>query len=182
MDFTRCVGCRSCEIACAIEHSVSKNIYGFIFEEPKTKPRIKVYKIEDYTIPITCRHCDEPLCLKICPVNAIEKLNDGRVICNVTKCIGCKLCTLICPIGHPVYDMKLRILIKCDLCPDRVSKGMLPACVEACPTKALMYLEPEELSKYKTYSIIHKLISEEIKPIESPISKIYKMYKDVSWW
>ena len=70
------------------------------------------------------------------------------MIVNPIKCIGCAMCVLVCPFGHPVVDDELRTMVKCDFCRDRVSKGLPPACVEACPTGALLFGTVEEVTKY----------------------------------
>ncbi len=159
-DVDRCVGCRSCEIACAIEHSTSKNLYSAVFEYPPPKPRIKVFKIDNVNIPLTCRHCDDPPCVSICPTGAMYRTDVGYVIQNPSRCIGCRLCTLVCPIAHPRLVPELRVVIKCDMCLDRVRSGRKPACVEACPTGALMLVTEVELAKLRIERLLGKIIAE----------------------
>ncbi|MDQ7850577.1 MAG: 4Fe-4S dicluster domain-containing protein [Armatimonadota bacterium] len=140
----RCTGCRECELACAVEHSASKELFTAIFETPPPKKRLYVESSDGRNIPILCRHCDDAPCLAACLSGAIYRDWDrqGVVTQRTDKCIGCWTCIMVCPYG--VIGRRLDggrwVAAKCDRCPDRA----IPACVEACPTKALVYAEPEE--------------------------------------
>lgn len=145
-DPSRCMGCKSCEIACAVEHSLSKNLYSAIMEYPRPKPRIRVFQVDNVKLPLTCRHCEEPPCVQVCPTGAMYRTEEGIVLNRPEKCIRCRLCVLVCPIAHPYVDPETRTLVKCDLCIHRLRQGKMPACVEACPTGALMYVTERELA------------------------------------
>jgi len=191
------MGCRACEIACAVEHSISKNIYGAPYETPRPIPRIKVLPVDLFNVPMRCQHCKDAPCMRVCPTKAIQRTDEGYVILNPLKCIGCLMCTLACPFGHPRYDPETKTIVKCDFCIDRVRKGMLPACVEACPTGALRYGKLEELlaevAERKAREMISGMAAPGIvyvKPvttekIEKPSivkpSDIRSMYSKVSW-
>lgn len=142
----QCLGCKSCEIACAIEHSESKTLVGAIQEESMPNSRIHVEMIDDggtayhyRNIAVQCRHCDDSACVEACISGAIRK-NDsvGDVEIDEEKCVGCWSCIMVCPFGAIVKNHHRAM--KCDLCPDRE----IPACVEACSTHALVYCEREE--------------------------------------
>ena len=126
----KCTGCRECSIACSLKKFGECN--------PK-KAAITVVRDEfnRYELPIICFQCDDPVCLKFCPQNAY-KINDGIVIHNKDRCIGCRLCAVLCP-----YNAISTInddIIKCDLCEGD------PRCVKYCSTGAIKYLdETEEL-------------------------------------
>jgi len=84
-------------------------------------------------------HCHTPACLEACPVNAIVKTDEGAVVIQTERCIGCKYCIAACPFGIPQYDSQLEKASKCHMCFDRIKDGKEPACVQACPTDALIF-------------------------------------------
>ena len=128
----KCTGCRECSIACSLNKFGECN--------PK-KAAITVVRDEfnRYEFPIVCFQCDDPVCLKFCHQNAYE-IKDGVVIRDPDRCIGCRLCAVLCP-----YNAVTTIddeIIKCDLCDGD------PKCVKYCSTGAIEYLdETEELEK-----------------------------------
>jgi carbon-monoxide dehydrogenase iron sulfur subunit len=140
----RCMGCHSCEMACAVEHSKSKSLYGAIAEQPRPKHRVYVEAVTpSKPVPILCRHCEDAPCMHACIAGAIQRTPEGVVRTNGDKCIGCWTCVMVCPYGVIGRHMEEHKAYRCDRCPDRAA----PACVEACPTGALVYRTVEELSK-----------------------------------
>ncbi len=160
----RCMGCRSCEVACAVSHSKSKNLFSALGEKPAPKKRIYVEYMPALgaSVPITCRHCDDSPCVSVCPTKALSKdMDTGAVNHDVERCVDCWTCSMVCTRFFSLYHLILvsgcwtssmsynrgiidrRIeggtVIRCDLCEGRE----LPACVEACPTHALMFLDVE---------------------------------------
>ncbi len=182
-DVSRCIGCRHCEIACAVAHSSSKSLFGAVYEWPRPKPRIRVYRVESYNVPLTCRHCEDAPCVRVCPTGAMYRANVGLVLHNPAKCIGCKLCEVACPIAHPRYDPELRLLIKCDLCVERLRQGLRPACVDACKTGALRLETPDKLAQMKAESILEALIKgvEIARERKSILNMMLESYRTVSW-
>lgn len=140
-----CMGCKSCEIACAVEHSKTKSIYTAPFETPPPIARIRILAVDNYYVPMRCQHCKDAPCMAVCPTSAISRTEDGFVVLNQQKCIGCLMCATACPFGHPKIDSYTRTVVKCDFCYERIHKGVLPACVEACPTSALRFGTLDEL-------------------------------------
>lgn len=133
-DIDKCLGCRNCEIACAVEHSESKDIIAALKEKPLPKKRVKTMKIKNKVMSLLCRHCDDALCVTACMSGALAKdKKTGAVLLNQDKCVNCWMCVMSCPFGAIVRDAENHIALKCDLCPDRDDY----ACVSACPTKAL---------------------------------------------
>ncbi len=142
-----CTGCKTCELACAVEHSRSKNLLGAMLEASPPHPRLYVEAtllapFEVFKTPLTCRHCDPAPCIAACIPQAMYRTADGVVI-NVggkNACIACGMCVIMCPFGvigrGPAPDGRIMAL-KCDLCPGRAA----PACVDACPTGALVFGE-----------------------------------------
>lgn len=140
-DLTRCVGCKSCEIACALEYSQSKNIFLAVKEKPLPKQRIFLQVSKDGPYPLQCRHCDEPACVLACMSVAIVKDTDtGVVTIDKEKCVGCGMCSMSCPFGALIMDKDKEASHKCDLC---IELGE-PECVKACPTKSLFFGTLEE--------------------------------------
>lgn len=150
------MGCRSCEIACAVEHSKSKELFSAIGEKPVPRKRIYVEYIPEFgvPVPITCRHCEDAPCTTVCPTGAISRDELTRKVThNPDICIGCWACSMVCNYGVIGKEKEARVAIKCDLCPDRE----VPACVEACPTKALVFAEVEEFSGIKRAEVALKM-------------------------
>jgi Fe-S-cluster-containing dehydrogenase component len=136
-----CYGCKTCSVACT-----TTNIPG---NRETFKRRVRDILIDDpkaYSfLPMSCNHCESPVCLAVCPVGAYKKLEDGIVQQNHAICIGCQTCVRSCPYGAPVYDKTEGKTYKCDMCIDRQRRGQQPACVEACPGENLSIGEMEEL-------------------------------------
>lgn len=129
-----CVGCHSCEVACAEQNGT-----------PVDKAWRRVGELEGgefphtrrFSLSIACNHCIEPTCLSGCPTNAYEKLPNGIVTHHPDECVGCQYCMWNCPYEAPVFNEKHRIVSKCDMCQPRLEAGQEPACVGACPTQAI---------------------------------------------
>lgn len=129
-----CIGCHSCEVACAEQNGL-----------PDGTTWRRVGEIEGGRYPTTkrfhlsmsCNHCIEPACLEGCPTNAYEKLGNGVVVHHADDCIGCQYCTWNCPYSVPAFQPDRRIVTKCDMCMPRLGAGLAPACVSACPTHAI---------------------------------------------
>lgn len=154
-DMRKCVGCRSCELACAVEHSKSKGIFKAIKESPVPKKRVKTQSVSyGKVISLHCQHCDDAPCIAACMSGALTKDPEtGATLHDKDKCVGCWMCVMVCPFGAIVRGVEEKIAIKCDLCPDRDDY----ACVVACPTGALFAGSPEEFEKK---------VKEEVKSIK----------------
>ena len=161
VDLSRCVGCRSCEAACNREQKLPApekpfndfSVFDEIHHGQKRRTDETCYTIVNrYDIPgrehplfrkIQCNHCLEPACLTSCFVNAYTKTPEGAVIYDSSVCVGCRTCMVACPFYIPTFRyssaFKPRIM-KCVFCHDtRLTKGLPPACVEACPQEALTF-------------------------------------------
>jgi Fe-S-cluster-containing dehydrogenase component/DMSO reductase anchor subunit len=129
-----CVGCHSCEAACAEQNGLPDGMawrrVGEIEggEFPDTKR---------FHLSMACNHCLEPACLEGCPTEAYVKLDNGVVQHKADECIGCQYCTWNCPYSVPAFQPDRRIVTKCDMCLPRLEDGRAPACVDACPTFAI---------------------------------------------
>lgn len=133
-DMNSCIGCHSCEVACAEQNGLpAGTVWRRVGEiEGGTHPTARRFHLS-----MSCNHCLEPACLEGCPTNAYVKLDNGIVAHHAEDCIGCQYCTWNCPYSVPAFQPDRRIVTKCDLCQPRLGAGLEPACVAACPTHAL---------------------------------------------
>ena len=150
IDLSRCKNVKACQASCNHAHQLNP-----------AQNWIKLYPMQDaehtapYWEPTTCMHCDEPPCVKVCPVDATFKRQDGSVLIDSDRCIGCRFCMAACPYSTRVFNweasdlprevkeqpyscetsvpQKKGTVGKCDFCPDMARKGELPHCVSACP-------------------------------------------------
>jgi len=127
IDLSKCIGCRYCEMICTFRH---KGVYGRI----GSRIRIVTDDKEIINNAFVCRHCKKPVCVELCPVDAISRDEEKQmVVVDADKCIGCGLC-VECPMGGMSMDTDTGLAVNCDLCEGK------PACVEWCPTGALKYV------------------------------------------
>ena len=184
----RCVGCRQCEIACAVEHSQSKDLYQAVFEKPKPRPRIRVGPgIYLHTaFPNKCRHCDPAPCQSVCPTGAISR-NGDIVLIDGNKCITCAMCAMVCPfdvIGYYESAVVLRqrtVALKCDHCIERQRAGQIPACVEVCKAGALEFGEINELVKSASAKLA-KAVSVATSEVRAELPGLPPMYQAWRSW
>ena len=163
-DLTYCVGCRKCEWACNEANELpNQPLDSFsdtsVFENMR-RPTSKKYTVVnsyadkgldggDLNVKIQCMHCEHPACVSACIVGALQKHPDGPVTYNVSACIGCRYCMIACPFQIPAYEYE-KVLTpqvrKCTLCFERtIENGQLPACVEVCPTEAIVFGHRKDL-------------------------------------
>lgn len=114
--------------------------------DPTSRSRVRVVPVSQayyppITLPIQCRHCEKPQCVAACVTGALSRDGEGRVNLAPERCVGCRMCVMLCPYGAIRVDPLLGVAVKCDLCPDESE----PACVSSCPTRALIYAEEEEI-------------------------------------
>jgi formate dehydrogenase beta subunit len=159
IDTTTCIGCKACEVACqewndlrpvATEQTgtyqtlptLDANYWNLIrFNEREFEGGFAWLMRKDQ-----CMHCDEPGCLAACPApGAIVQYANGIVDVNPDQCIGCKYCETGCPFDVPRFSRTTGKMAKCTLCVDRVSVGLEPACIKACPTGCLHFGTKEDM-------------------------------------
>lgn len=164
IDRKGCIGCTSCAMACKIENNLPDNIWwnrvltigGDNFDTPKG-----IYpELTMDNLTVACQHCENPACVKVCPVGATYKdPKTGVVRQDYDKCIGCRMCMSACPytgvrsfnweepqhvVGHAVGDIDVpahqkHVVEKCTMCWHRLAKGLEPACVEPCPARVRFF-------------------------------------------
>lgn len=147
-DIEKCIACKACVLACAVEHSKSKDLMEAIREEPEPKHRIRIVEVDDgespsriQNIALQCRHCEDAPCIEACKPGCITRDEaTGNVSIDHETCEACWVCIKACPYGVIVRHRNLGTAVKCDHCPGRD----VPACVEACRTGALDYCDGNE--------------------------------------
>jgi formate dehydrogenase iron-sulfur subunit len=155
IDATRCIGCRACQVACKSWHDLPGE--RTVFSETWSNPRFMdsnnytriIFReltgpdgqVSWHFISRRCMHCNEPACVSVCPVAALQKLDNGPVVYDDERCIGCRYCMMACPFQVPKFQWSSAVPLvrKCDFCADRIAIGMSPACSTACPSEALLF-------------------------------------------
>lgn len=165
VDTTLCIGCRRCEFACKNAHDIetgSMEEYDdrSVFQKLRRPEANALTVVNEFKhegkanapidVKVQCMHCDHPACLSACIVGAFSKQENGAVIWDSEKCIGCRYCMVACPFQVPAFEYDKAIqpeIRKCDFCFDRTKDGSIPACVEICPMETLIYGKRYELVK-----------------------------------
>ena len=146
-DINRCVGCLACSVACKAANGVSvgsfwnKTLRIGPYGEAEGANWPDVYM---YYLTVTCQHCEDPECVKVCPTGASQKMPDGTVQIDKSKCIGCQFCAMSCPYGVRYLNEQERVVEKCTLCEQKTAQGELPACVEQCGGRARFFGDLEQ--------------------------------------
>lgn len=163
-DLTYCIGCRKCEWACNESNGMpNQPLDSFsdttVFDEYR-RPTEKQYTVVNsfpekgltggpLNVKVQCMHCEHPPCVSACIVSALEKHPDGPVTYDASACIGCRYCIIVCPFQIPTYEYEKALtpqVRKCTLCLERtIDNGELPACVEVCPTEAILFGKRKDL-------------------------------------
>lgn len=173
VDTTVCIGCRNCEWACKTAHGIdTPPLETYEDQTPFDKMRrpdetgytvVNRYTNADTpdtgtTVKVQCMHCDHPACVSACIVGAFHKREDGAVLWDTDKCIGCRYCMVACPFQVPAFEYHKALgprIVKCDFCTERRDEGKLPACVESCPVEALVFGKREDILEVARDRIKH---------------------------
>jgi Fe-S-cluster-containing dehydrogenase component len=193
IEVAKCIGCGKCVEACKTENNVPKEPFFFrtwveryviknddsvVVESINTgkKQADKTVDEKDilrsFFVPKTCNQCANPPCVQVCPVGATFSTDDGVVLVDGDRCIGCRYCIQACPFGARYLHPQTKTADKCTFCYHRVVKGLLPACVEVCPTQARIFGDlrsrASELVRFHRMNKIHVL-----KPYLNTEPKVY---------
>ena len=144
IDLNKCVRCRTCYIACKREHNIVAHPRDD--EHPYEYYRLRYVEwewgkypaVKRAFIPVHCVQCDDPLCIRFCPIDAISQREDGVIVIDKVRCNGCGVCAAICPYGA-LYINRDGKVDGCDFCADRIDEGLPPKCVEMCPAGARIF-------------------------------------------
>ena len=161
VEIDKCIGCNRCVEACKAENDVPEEPFFFrtwieryqIHENGETKVECISTRTEPpdqaepedptvvrtFFVPKLCNQCAHPPCVQVCPVGATFQTQDGVVLVDATRCIGCRYCIQACPYGARYLNPHTRTADKCTFCYHRITEGLLPACVEVCPTQARIF-------------------------------------------
>jgi formate dehydrogenase iron-sulfur subunit len=164
VDTTRCVGCQSCEYACADANGLpepeGEPLVGTVRQQtPQQWSVVNEYETDagEVYVKKQCMHCCQPACGSACLTKAMLKTKEGPVIWRESKCMGCRFCMVSCPFDIPKfeYDSPVPKIQKCQLCWERLQEGEKPACVEECPEEALVFGKRKDLIEI-AYSRIYE--------------------------
>jgi Fe-S-cluster-containing dehydrogenase component len=163
VDTTVCIGCRKCEWACKTAHQLDTapiETYDdrSVFSERRRPNSTTLTVVNEYpntdfdklpiNVKVQCMHCDNPACFSACIVGAFSKEENGSVIWDTDKCIGCRYCMVACPFQVPAFEFEKALkpdIKKCDFCFERTKNGKIPACSEICPVEAVTFGRRKDL-------------------------------------
>jgi anaerobic dimethyl sulfoxide reductase subunit B (iron-sulfur subunit) len=158
-----CSGCKTCQVACKDKHDLPmgvhwRKVYEVTAGGWQEKENVWVSTVVAYNVSTACHHCLNPVCVPPCPTQAIWKAENGIVLIEESLCRNCRACMLACPYGAIYFNPVRNTTTKCDFCQDSLDLGMDPACVSACPNRALEFGEYAELKrKYGNVSQVFPL-------------------------
>ena len=159
IDLKRCVGCQACTMACKVENGTPREIF-FTKTLEQVSGTYPIVRKKFY--PVLCNHCANAPCERVCPSGATHRREDGIVLVDYDKCIGCKACVVACPYNNRTFLMKGGLqgyygseltpfetvkyakyhegtVVKCTFCAERLDQGLEPACVNVCPAEARVF-------------------------------------------
>ncbi len=183
LDTTACSGCKACQMACKDTHDLE---VGRLWRRVATveggewirQGAAWTTSAFAYSVSLSCMHCEKAACVQGCPTGAMHKRDDGTVAIAEDQCIGCRYCEWLCPYGAPRYDATAGRMSKCDFCADERREGRPPACVAACPMRALDFGELRDLEAR------HGTRGRDMYPLPDPTitrpSVVFKPHKDVT--
>jgi len=180
LDTQICTGCKTCIVACIDKNDLDtgvrwRRVVEFTGGEWNPRPDgTYTQTVFSYYVSVSCNHCAEPICVEVCPTTAMHQDGQGIVSIDQDKCIGCKYCHWACPYSAPQYESAKGLMSKCNFCADEVKTGGTPACVAACPTRALAFGEYDELLKLSARQ--HAMAPLPDEKLTAPVS-VFKPHK-----
>ena len=153
LDTQICTGCKTCMIACKDKNGLPMGVRWRRVVEFAGGDWVRLVdgtfsqNVFAYYISVSCNHCQDPICVQVCPSTAMNQDGHGIVTVDPQKCLGCRYCEWACPYSAPQFDQALGQMTKCDFCRSELEQGGLPTCVAACPTRALQFGEYDQLER-----------------------------------
>jgi len=149
-DSSGCSGCKACQVACKDRNGLEvgllwRRVYEVSGGSWEKQGEAWQQDVFAYNLSVACNHCERAVCAEACPAQAIRQREDGIVLIEAERCIGCKYCSWACPYGAPQYDFRTKSMTKCTFCVEDVEAGLAPACVAACPLRVLDFGAQAEL-------------------------------------
>ncbi len=150
-DATACSGCKACQVACKDKNGLEvgmlwRQVHEVSGGDWHLTGQAWTSTMYAYNVSSACNHCLKPICQEICPAKAIYKRDDGIVLLDQAKCVGCGYCSWACPYGAPQYNEQAGKMSKCNFCYDYLDQGKPPACVASCPMRVLDFGEMIDLT------------------------------------
>ncbi|MET0985878.1 MAG: 4Fe-4S dicluster domain-containing protein [Steroidobacteraceae bacterium] len=145
IDLKRCIGCDTCIIGCKVENGVEPGRFRLKVLDSNRQPIHEkpqgVYPmLSQYWLPTMCHHCAEAPCISACPTNTLwRREEDGMVMLEADRCVGCLRCAEECPYDALSFDEQYGVADKCNMCEHRVERGAAPSCAAVCPTRAIHF-------------------------------------------
>lgn len=150
VDIQTCSGCKTCVVACRDKNNLDSDGFWRRVVEYSGGEWIPLedgtyrQNVFCYYISVSCNHCDDPICVEVCPTTAMHQDESGIVQIDQSKCVGCRYCEWACPYSAPRFVARSGRMSKCDFCEDLLEKNLEPACVAACPTRALQLVAHDD--------------------------------------
>ncbi|SEN23747.1 Fe-S-cluster-containing dehydrogenase component [Mesobacillus persicus] len=168
IDTKKCVGCYACRVTCQMQNELPVEISYIHFHEQETGifPNVR-----NEIIPVQCQHCEDAPCETVCPTKATYTTEDGIVLMDEDKCIGCKYCVVACPYGARTQDHHTGVINKCRFCADLVAEGKQPSCVSTCISDARIFGDLDDPNSEVSKAIV-KHNAQPLRP-DLGKSKIY---------
>jgi anaerobic dimethyl sulfoxide reductase subunit B (iron-sulfur subunit) len=163
LDTGQCTGCKACQIACKDKNDLPVGVLWRKVVEVQgggwwLNGQVWVQDIFTYFVSTACNHCEAPICVEVCPTQAMHQREDGIVLVDTDRCMGCRYCEMACPYKAPQFDPARGVVAKCNLCVDLLEAGGPPVCVSACQMRVLHYGDLEELrNKYGRVDEVYPL-------------------------
>jgi dimethyl sulfoxide reductase iron-sulfur subunit len=193
VDLERCIGCWSCAVICKSENDVPLGMWwnriltaGLGLDAPKVDEH---GRLDMHWLPLTCQHCDDAPCEKVCPTGATYTNGEGVVLVNADACIGCRYCMAACPYGVRAFNWgeaehaqgvdegmvpprPVGTVEKCTLCVHRIAEGQVPSCVWSCPAQARIFGDLDEPDS-RVSSLLRDRGSEQLLKDKGTKPKVY---------
>lgn len=144
LDTAACTGCKACQISCKDKNQLPVGVlWRRVIEVSggswQARQGAWFNSVRAYFVSSACMHCENPICVEVCPTQAMYQREDGIVLIDEERCIGCRYCEMACPYKAPQFDCAKGVMTKCDFCYDLLDQDEPPACVSACQMRVLHY-------------------------------------------